>query len=105
VDDVTAWAVIIIVGIATFAMRFVFIALFGKVGIPGWLETSLRYVAPSVLAAIAVPAVVAPGGIVSLWSPLLPAAIIGAFAAWLTKSIGAAILFGMVALWLIQWVG
>jgi branched-subunit amino acid transport protein len=105
VDDVTAWAVIIIVGIATFAMRFVFIALFGKAGIPGWLETSLRYVAPSVLAAIAVPAVVAPGGIMLLWSPLLPAAIIGAFAAWLTKSIGAAILFGMVALWLLQWIG
>jgi len=101
----TAWVVIIIVGIATFAMRFVFIALFGKVGIPGWLETSLRYVAPSVLAAIAVPAVLAPGGVVNLWSPLVPAAIIGGLAAWMTKSIGAAILFGMAALWLIQWIG
>lgn len=99
----TAWAVIIIVGIATFAMRFVFIALFGKVGIPAWLETSLRYVAPSVLAAIAVPAVLAPGGVVNLWTPLVPAAIIGGLAAWMTKSIGAAILFGMAALWLIQW--
>jgi len=101
----TAWGVIIIVGIATFAMRFVFIALFGKVGIPQWLERSLRYVAPSVLAAIAVPAVIAPNGIVTLWSPLVPAAIIGGLAAWMTKSIGAAILFGMAALWLFQWLG
>ena len=101
----TAWAVIIIVGIATFAMRFVFIALFGKVGIPAWLERSLPYVAPSVLAAITVPAVIAPGGVVTLWSPLLPAAIIGGLAAWLTKSIGAAIVFGMATLWLLQWIG
>jgi branched-subunit amino acid transport protein len=100
----TAWVVVIVVGIATFAIRFVFIALFGKVGIPGWLERSLRYVAPSVLAAITVPAVIAPGGIVTLWSPLLPAAIIGGLAAWVTKSIGAAIVFGMAALWILRWI-
>ena len=99
----TAWVVIIVVGVATFAMRFVFIALFGKIAIPMWLERSLRYVAPSVLAAIAVPAVLAPNGAVALWTPLLPAAIIGALAAWLTKSIGAAIVFGMIALWMLQW--
>ena len=99
----TAWVVVIVVGVATFAMRFVFIALFGKIAIPMWLERSLRYVAPSVLAAIAVPAVLAPNGVVALWTPLLPAAIIGALAAWLTKSIGAAIVFGMVALWMLQW--
>ena len=103
-DEMTAWIVIIVVGIATFSMRFVFIALFGKVGIPEWLERSLRYVAPSVLAAITVPAIIAPNGIVSLWSPLLPAAIIGGVAAWLTKSIGAAILFGMTAMWIIRWI-
>ena len=100
----TAWVVVIVVGVATFAMRFVFIALFGKIGIPMWLERSLRYVAPSVLAAIAVPAVLAPNGVVALWTPLLPAAIIGALAAWLTKSIGAAIVFGMIALWILQWI-
>jgi branched-subunit amino acid transport protein len=100
----TAWVVVIVVGMATFAIRFVFIALFGKVGIPGWLERSLRYVAPSVLAAITVPAVIAPGGIVTLWSPLLPAAIIGGLAAWVTKSIGAAIVFGMAALWILRWI-
>lgn len=99
----TAWVVVIVVGIVTFAMRFVFIALFGRVGIPAWLERSLRYVAPSVLAAIALPAVVAPEGVVAIWSPLLPAAVIGGLAAWVTKSIGAAILFGMVALWVIRW--
>jgi branched-subunit amino acid transport protein len=100
---VTAWVVVIVVGVATFAMRFVFIALFGRIAIPMWLERSLRYVAPSVLAAIVVPAVLAPNGAVTLWTPLLPAAIIGGLAAWLTKSIGAAIVFGMIALWILQW--
>ena len=99
----TAWAVVVIVGMATFSMRFVFIALFGRISIPDWLERALRYIAPSVLAAITLPAVFAPGGVVNFWNPFIPAAIVGGLAAWLTRSIGAAILFGMVALWLLQW--
>ena len=99
----TAWAVVIAVGIATFAMRFVFIGLFGRISIPNWLERGLRYIAPSVLAAITFPAVFAPGGVVNFWNPFIPAAIIGGLAAWLTRSIAAAIVFGMVALWLLQW--
>ena len=99
----TAWIVVISAGIATFALRFAFIALFGRVTVPGWLERALAYVAPSVLAAITLPAIVAPGGTFSLWNPFIPAAIVGGVAAWLTRSIGGAIAAGLVALWLIQW--
>ncbi len=99
----TAWAVVAVAGVATFAMRFVFIALFGRLGVPGWLERALRYVAPSVLAALTLPAVFAPGATFTPWNPFVPAALVGGLAAWLTRSIGGAIFAGLVALWLIQW--
>ncbi len=97
------WFVVIAAGIATFAMRFSFIALFGRVGVPVPLERALRYVAPAVLAAITVPAIVAPGATFDPWNAFVPAAILGGIAAWRTKSIGAAIIVGLPALWLIQW--
>lgn len=99
----TMWIVVIVAGIATFGMRFSFIALFGRVGVPVQLERALRYVAPAVLAAITVPAVVAPGASFDPWNAFVPAAIIGGVAAWRTRSIGAAILVGLPALWVLEW--
>jgi branched-subunit amino acid transport protein len=99
----TTWIVVITAGIATFAIRFVFIGLFGRIEIPPTLERSLRYIAPAVLAALTLPAVLAPGGTFDPWNPFVPAAIIGGIAAWATKSIGAAIVVGLPALWLLQW--
>lgn len=96
------WAVVITAGVATFAMRFVFIGLFGKISVPPMLERGLRYIAPAVLAALTVPAVVSPGGTFDPWNAFVPAAIIGGIAAWATKSIGAAVLFGLPALWILQ---
>ena len=97
------WIVVITAGIATFAMRFVFIGLFGRIEVPPLLERGLRYIAPAVLAALTLPAVLAPGGTLDPWNPFVPAAIVGGIAAWATKSIGAAILVGLPALWLLQW--
>ena len=99
----TMWIVVIIAGIATFAIRFVFIGLFGRIAVPPALERSLRYIAPAVLAALTLPAVLAPGGTFDPWNPFVPAAIVGGIAAWATKSIGAAIVVGLPALWLVQW--
>jgi len=96
------WAVVITAGVLTFAMRFVFIGLFGKFTVPPTLERGLRYIAPAVLAAFTLPAVISPGGAFDPWNALVPAAIIGGIAAWATKSIGAAILFGLPALWILQ---
>lgn len=99
----TMWIVVIIVGIATYAIRFVFIGLFGRIDVPPQLDRGLRYIAPAVLAALTLPAILAPGGTFDPWNPFVPAAIIGGFAAWATKSIGAAIVVGLPALWLLQW--
>lgn len=99
----TAWIVVVIAGLATFGMRFVFIGLFGKIAVPPRLERGLRYIAPSVLAAITLPAVIAPGGAIDVVSPFVPAAIVGGLAAWRTKSIGASIVFGLGTLWILRW--
>ncbi|MCL1594724.1 MAG: AzlD domain-containing protein [Actinomycetia bacterium] len=99
----TAWIVVVIAGLATFGMRFVFIGLFGEIAVPAWLERGLRYIAPSVLAAITLPAIVAPGGALNVASPFLPAAIIGGLAAWRTKSIGVSIVVGLGTLWILRW--
>ncbi len=96
------WGVVVAAGTATFAMRYVFIGLFGKIAVPPLLERGLRYIAPAVLAALTVPAVVSPGGTFDPWNVFLPAAIIGGVAAWATKSIGAAILIGLPSLWILQ---
>ena len=101
----TMWIVVIAAGVATFSIRFLFIGLLGRYAIPPMLERALRYIAPAVLAALAVPAVLAPGGMVDPWNAFVPAAIVGGIAAWATKSIGAAIVVGLPALWLLQWLG
>lgn len=97
------WHVVILTGLATFAMRFSFIALFGHVAVPPLLERALRYVAPAVLAAIALQSLMIRDGTLDPWNPFVPAAIIGGLAAYFTKSIGAAIVVGLPALWLVSW--
>lgn len=56
------WFAVTAVGLGTWALRSSLILVFGRVEIPERLERSFRYVAPAVMAAIAVPAFVAPTG-------------------------------------------
>jgi len=99
----TMWTVVILAGIVTFAMRFSFIALFGRISVPPTIERALKYIAPAVLAAITLPALLAPDGSFDAWNFYVPAAILGGLAAWKTRSIGAAIVVGLPSLWLLQW--
>lgn len=64
--ETQAWLAVITVGIGTWALRSSLVLVFGRVEIPHRLERAFRYVAPSVMAAIAVPAFIAPGGQLSL---------------------------------------
>jgi branched-subunit amino acid transport protein len=100
----TMWVVVILAGIATFSMRFFFIALFKRIEVPPSLERGLRYVAPAVLAALVLPAIVSPGQVWDPVNPFVPAAIIGGAAAWRTNSIGAAIAVGLPVMWIITWI-
>ena len=97
------WGVVVASGIATFAIRFSLIALFGRFKIHPTVESGLRFISPSVLAALTLPAVISPGGTIDPWNAMIPALVVSGLAAWYTRSIGAAIVTGLPALWLIQW--
>jgi branched-subunit amino acid transport protein len=92
---VRAWTVIVIAALGTYALRASVIVLLGRITVPSRLERSLRYVAPAVLAAIAVPAVLAPGGVVDLADARVPAAILAAVAAWRFGTVLATLVAGL----------
>ena len=77
-----AWTAVLLAAVGTWATRTSLVLLFGRVRVPPLLERSFRYVAPSVLAALSVPAFVAPEGSVTLSLPHLLAATAGGVVAW-----------------------
>ena len=99
------WLIIIFVGMGTYLTRLSFIGIFGNREIPTYVERPLRLVAPAVLAAIAIPELVAPEGEVffSFDNLRLLAGLIAIVVAWRTRSIGWTIGVGMGSLWLLDW--
>ncbi len=98
------WLTMIAIGIATFAIRFSFIFLFGKIEIPDTVRRALRFVPPAVLTAIIAPELLMPGEAfdLSLGNERLIAGLLAALVAWKTKNIILTILVGMLALYLLQ---
>ena len=99
------WAVIALLAIGTFAIRFSFLAFAGNRPLPEWVLRLLRYVPVSVLPALVAPMVVWPpatGGEPDV--PRLVAAVsalaVGALARNVLAGIGAGLvmLFGLLAL-------
>ena len=99
------WLIIVIVGVGTIITRLSFIGILGRFGVPAFIERPLRFVAPAALAAIAIPAVVAPEGAVDVGvgSLRLVAALVAILVAWKTRAIGPTIVAGMVSLWQLDW--
>ncbi|WP_132057133.1 AzlD domain-containing protein [Halorussus amylolyticus] len=99
---VTLWAIIVVAGVATYALRLSFIALFGRLDdVPEGVERALRFVPAAVLAALVAPDLVYVEGSMSLppANPRLLAAAVAAAVAWRTEDIAATLAAGMVALW------
>ena len=96
--------VLVVIGVGTYAMRAVFLVTAGSRP-PRLLARALPHVGPAVLAAIILPALLAPGGRVSV-GETLPAVLAAATAAllwrrWASVPIG---LFGGLAVWwLVGW--
>jgi len=103
-SDPAIAAVIVVIGVLTFAIRLSFIALFGHLDeIPSWLERALRYVPAAVLAALVLPAFVAIGPDAGgLAIDRVIAGTIAAAVAWRTENVLATMGAGMGALWLIR---
>lgn len=101
----STWLAILGVALATFLLRASFIVFADPHRFPPGFRRALRFVPPSVLAAIVVPGLLLVEGRIDL-STANPRWIAGmlaiAVAAWTRSALGA-IASGMAALWLLQW--
>lgn len=100
--------IVVVIGVGTYLLRLSFIGVLGTRPMPVWAEQPLRYVAPAVLAALVVPAVVLSDGsadITPLGNPRFVAAIVAALIAWRLKSVAGVIVGGMGVLWILQALG
>jgi branched-subunit amino acid transport protein len=89
------WLVILAAGALTYLLRASLILLFSRAEVPRLLERAFRYVAPAVLAALAVPAFVAPAGAVALDPPRLAGLAAGGLVAWRFHSVLGTLAAGM----------
>jgi branched-subunit amino acid transport protein len=103
-NGLPVWLLFIALAAGTFALRFSFVYLFGKVDMPDWLRRALRFVPASVLAALVFPALTYPNGALdlSMGNLRLLAGLGGALVAWKTKNILWTIAVGMVLFWILQ---
>ena len=101
----STWLAIAGVGAVTLLMRASFIVFADPQRFPAHFRQALGFVPPAVLAAIVVPGLLMPLGVLdlSLGNPRPIAGVLAILVAARTRSVLAAILSGMCALWLLQW--
>jgi branched-subunit amino acid transport protein len=103
----TMWISVAVIGAGTYLTRLSFIGFFGEREMPRWMELPLRYVAPAVLGAIVLPAIVQPEGVIELLPAVNPrflAGVIAAVVAYKWRSVSLVVAVGMGSLWLLEWV-
>jgi len=95
IDQTTLWTVIILLGLGSFGLRFLFLGLVGDRSLPEWALRHLRYTAVSVLPALIVPLVIWPSATGGETDPLRLAAGTATLAVgYITKSIYIAMITG-----------
>ena len=102
------WLIVIAIGVGTYLLRFSFIGVLGTRPMPMWAQRPLKYVAPAVLAALVLPAVVLVDGradLAPLGNPRFLAAVAAGIVAWRLKNVAGVILVGMSLLWVLQALG
>ena len=101
------WLVFLAGGLITFGIRFSFIFLFGKVEVPETIRKALHYVPPAVLSAIIFPELLIRNGSfdISFTNTRLLAGVIAIITAWFSRNTLITILVGMVALFLLKYLG
>ncbi len=102
IDRGVFWAVVVLLGIGTYAIRFSFLGMLGNRALPGWLVRCLRYTAVAMLPALAAPAVMWPAATQGHADPArLLAAFATVFVGLVWRSMMGAILAGGVVLYLV----
>lgn len=98
------WAIIILMGIGTFFLRFSFLGVVGDKSLPPFVLRILRYTAVAVLPGIVAPIVAWPaGGDGSADPARLAAAAVTLALGMLTRNVIAAIIGGAATLGLLTW--
>ena len=93
--------------LVTFLIRYSMFALGERIKFPDLLVRALRYVPPTVLTAITVPAVLMPTGDkieLSYTNAYLIGALVASIIGWFSQSLLLTIVTGMIAFWGWQWV-
>ncbi|MEH6519932.1 AzlD domain-containing protein [Sulfitobacter sp.] len=105
IETGTLWTVIILLGLGSFGLRFVFTGLVGDRAMPTWLLRHLRYTAVAILPALVAPQVVWPSATDGVFDiPRAAAAVAALTVGLLTKNVlmavfsGAATLYGLLYL-------
>lgn len=95
-DDM--WLAIVLAGAGTYAQRASFLAFAHRLTeVPDVVTRILRQIPAAVLAALVVPALVRPEGSIDFFQPRLIAGVIAAVVSWKTRSVGATLAVGMLA--------
>ena len=90
----------------TFSIRYTMFAVAGRVEFPDYLTRALRYVPPTVLTAITVPAILIPTGDQIAFSPsnaYLIGALVACIVGWFSKNLLLTIVVGMLTFLGWQW--
>ncbi len=105
-SEAEIWVIIILSGVGTYLIRFSFLGLIGNRDMPAWVLRHLRYTPVAVIPGLVAPLVLWPqatGGDFDV--PRIMAAIATVLAGlWLKNilasiGVGAAVLYGMLAIW------
>ena len=103
-SDATIWTVILVMGVATYLIRWSFLGAMGGRPVPEWAQRVLRYTAVSVLPALVAPLVLWPAATGGRTDPVRLAAGAVTLAVGLaTRNTLAAIIGGGVTLGLGSW--
>jgi branched-subunit amino acid transport protein len=104
---VSIWLLILASGAVVFLSRASFIVFSDPARFPPGFRRALAFVPPAVLAAIVLPGLAMPEGVLALGpdNPRLYAGLLAAFAAWLWRTPLSSIAVGMGALWALQALG
>jgi branched-subunit amino acid transport protein len=93
------WAVIVLLGLGTFLIRFSFLGLIGDRNLPDWVLRHLRYTPVAVLPGLVAPLVIWPAATGGETDPArLSAALVTLAAGYLTKNFVAAACAGAATL-------
>lgn len=95
------WLVLTAVGVGTYLMRVAFLVS-RRAAPPAAVRRTLPHIGPAVLGALVVPALILPGGDLSLQAtvPALVAAAACGLAWWRTSSTPLALVVGLLTAWL-----